>query len=249
MERHAISGRGRRNGWVTSALFAALLASPAPLPAFNPIHDASYNLEPAGNHSHGTHLSIAAIVDSRSTDIWTVPVSLALRVSPRVELGAGLRTAWGGGTDDHVPYLVFGAKWLARTRTSFQADILVPADADHGKGFSLGSHHRFRHASWLDSRLALRLGFMEALVEDDGLAAFEAGWYPTLMPGRALALELGFIGASQTRNFEGNLAIDLQPALLVHFGRHSTLKTAAALGLAGDRKEELRVKAQIDHGF
>jgi hypothetical protein len=160
-----------------------------------------------------------------------------------------LQTACGGGAGDHVPYLVFGVKWLTRTQTSFQADLLVPANVDQGKGFALSSHHRFHHFSEVDSRLALRLGFMEALVEDDAVAAFEAGWYPSLMAGRPLSLELGLIGSSQTRDFEGNLAMDIQPALIVNFHRGSSLKAAVAFGLAGDRKEQMRVKVQLDHGF
>lgn len=238
-----------RNRGVTWALAALALCLPAASPAFNAIHYASYNLEPTGNYPYGTHLSIAGIIDSRATDVWYVPASIALRASPQVELGAGLQTAWGEGAADHVPYLVFGVKWLTRTQTSFQADLLVPANVDQGKGFSLSSHHRFHHFSEVDSRLALRLGFMEALVEDDAVAAFEAGWYPIFMAGRPLSLELGLIGSSQTRNFEGNLAMDIQPALIVNFARGSSLKAAVAFGLAGDHKEEMRVKIQLDHGF
>lgn len=240
---------GSRNRGVTWALCAACLALPAGVPAFNPIHGASYDLEPAGNRPQRVDLSAAAVVDSRSTDVWEVPVSLALKASPVVEFGAGLKTAWGSGAGDHVPYLVFGAKWLARTRTSFQADLLVPADADHGKGFSLASLQRFHHFRVLDSRLALRLGFMEALVDHDALCAFEAGWYPVLMPGGPLAFELGLIGSSQSSGFESHLAMDIQPALIANFRRYSSLRAGVALGLAGDRKERLRAKAQINHGF
>lgn len=237
------------NRAVTAALLAALAAGPGRVSAFNPIHGASYDLEPAGNRPHTLHLAAAGILDSRSTDRWEVPFSLSLRASPRVELGGGIRTEWGSGTDGHLPYLVFGAKFLARTGTSFQGDLLVPAAGNRGKGFSLAALHRFRHAAWLDSRLAVRFGFMDALVRNDALAAFEAGWYPALRPGGPLAFELGLIGSSQTRDFEGNLAMDLQPALDVAYRRRGNLKVAVALGLAGDRKEELRVKAQLDQGF
>lgn len=241
--------RGMRNGGVTSALAAALLALPFPAAAFNPVHEASYDLEPAGNHSAGAHLALAGIVDARNTGVWGVPVSLAFRASPQVEFGGAVRTVWGSGVGDHVPYLVFGVKWLARTRTSFQADLLMPANVDQGKGFSLASHHRFRHFDILDSRLALRAGFMEALVRNDALAAFEAGWYPILMPRGPVAFEFGLIGSSQTRDFEGNLAMDAQPCLVVNFRRNSGLKVAVALGLAGDHKEHMRLKAQFEHGF
>lgn len=235
----------RRNLNVTLAiLFAGLRAAYA----FNPIHESSYNLEPRGNYSTGVNLAAAGIIDSRNTSVWAIPASVALRITPRMELGLGLKTQWGGG-GDHVPYLVFGAKWMAPGQTSYQVDLLVPANSNSGKGFSLASHHRFSYGSMLSSRLAVRLGFMEALANDDALMAFETGFYPTLSLGNALSLELGAIGSSQTKEFEGNLAMDLQPALNVGFARASTLQAAVALGLAGDHKEEMRVKLTLNHGF
>jgi hypothetical protein len=234
-----------RNLKVTlAALFAGLHAASA----FNPIHESSYNLEPRSNFGAGTTLSVAGIIDSRTTDIWRIPASVVLKAGPRMELGAGLKTVWGGG-DDHVPHLVFGIKWLARTQTSFQADLLVPANSGSGKGFSLASHHRFSYGSVFYSRLAARIGFMEALVRNDALMAFEAGFYPTLSLGRSLALELGLIGSSQTKGFEPNLAMDLQPGLNVGFARESTLQASVAIGLAGDHKEEMRVKLVVNQGF
>jgi hypothetical protein len=216
--------------------------------AFNPIHEASYNLEPRGNFQSGATLSLAGIIDSRNTGVWQVPASVALRVTPRMELGLGLKTNWGGG-DDHVPYLVFGAKWLSPGQTSYQADLLVPANSSAGKGFSLASHHRFGYGSNFSARFAARIGFMEALVTDDALMAFETGFYPTLSFGSGLSLECGLIGSSQTKDFEPNFALDLQPAVNVGFARASTLQAAVALGLAGDRKEEMRVKLTVNHGF
>lgn len=227
---------------------SAMLAAAVPARAFNAIHDASYDIEPSGNRPYGTHLSIAGVIDSRATDYWMVPASIALRASPDVEFGAGIQTRWGSA-DDHVPYLVFGVKWLTRTKTSVQADLLVPANVDNGKGFSLATYHRYRHFGPLSSHLAVRLGFMDALVDNDAILAFETGWYPTLFAGGPLALELGMIGSSQTKRFEEHLAIDLQPSLLVNFRKASSLKAAMALGLAGDRKEEMRVKLLLNHGF
>lgn len=236
-----------RNRWVTGAILASGLALAADTSAFNRIHDASYDPEPAGIRPRPATLSVAAFVDARNTGVWHVPVALAFRALPELEFGAGLKTAWGG-EEDHVPYLAFGAKWQTRSRTGFQADLLVPTNGNREYGLSLASLMRFHHFQALDSRLALRLGFLDALA-DRTLAAFEAGWYPVLLPGGPLSLELGLIGSSQTRDFEGHLGIDLQPALIVGFGRHSRLMAAAALGLAGDHKEHLRAKAQIDHGF
>lgn len=236
---------------VTSAAILgglAYLACAGSAGAFNAIHDASYDLEPHGNWAYGTHLSIAGIIDSRATDYWMIPASIALRASPQVEFGAGLQTRWGSA-QDHVPYLVFGVKWLTKTRTSVQADLLVPANVDHGKGFSLATYHKYSHFDAVGSHLALRLGFMEALVDDDAILSFETGWYPTLFPGQPLSLELGLIGSSQTKRFEEHLAMDMQPSVIVNFRKASSLQAAAAMGLAGDRKEELRVKLILNHGF
>lgn len=230
---------------VTAAVLLAVLQA---VEAFNPIHESSYSLEPRGNFNSGTTLSIGGIIDSRATDVWAVPASIALKASPRVELGAGLKTVWGDA-GDHVPYLVFGVKWQTHRTTSFQADLLIPANTDNGKGFSLASHHRFHYGGMFSSRLAARLGFMEALVENDALMAFEVGFYPTLEVAHPLSLVLGLIGSSQTEEFEGNLAMDIEPALVVAFARESSLKAGVALGLAGDRKEEMRSKIVLIHGF
>lgn len=215
---------------------------------FNSIHQASYDLEPRGMSRTQTLLSIAGIIDSRSTDVWEIPASLVLKPARAVELGAGIQTLWGE-VGNHVPYLVFGVKFLTRSRTTFQADMLVPAAIHSGKGFSLASHHRFSHGGPFSSRLTARVGFMEALVEEDALMAFEAGWYPAVSLGRGLSLELGLIGSSQTEGFERNLAMDLQPGLAASFARASTLRASVALGLAGDRKEEMQAKVQVNHGF
>ncbi|MDB5049988.1 MAG: hypothetical protein JWO30_3059 [Fibrobacteres bacterium] len=234
-----------RNIKVTIAAMAAVLQS---VFAFNPIHESSYNLEPRGMFPSGVNLSVAGIIDSRSTDVWAVPVSIAVKASRQVELGAGLKTDWGE-VDDHIPYLVFGVKFLTRSQTTFQADLLVPAHVSNGKGFSLASHHRFGYGSIFSTRFAARVGFMEALVDDDALLAFETAFYPTLALGRSLSLELGLIGSSQTKDFEGHLAMDLQPGLSVAFARASNLQVSVAVGLAGDRKEEMKTKVLLNHGF
>jgi len=216
--------------------------------ALNPIHESSYNLIPSGNFESPTTLSVGAYVRSQNTSVYAIPVSLALQAAPRVELGARLQLE-AGDVKDHLPYMVFGVKWLTLRHTSVQADLLVGTDFDAGKGFAISTHHRFTYTSWLSSRLSARLGFMDALVAEDGLMAFEAGFYPTVTVARALSLELGMIGSSQTTGFERYLAMDLQPGLRVNFARDSMLEAMVALGLAGDRKEELRAKAVVVHGF
>lgn len=227
---------------------AALIAAVQASLAFNPIHFGSYDLVPHGKYEAATTLSLAVQMDSRRTGAWDVPASLALEVSPRMELGAGLKTHWGE-SDDPVSYLVFGVKWKTLQNADFQVDLLVGADAARGKGFSLASLHRFRHFTRLHSQLTARIGFMDALVENDALMAFECGFYPALVPVRPLTLQLGMIASSQSSGFERHLAMDLQPALQVRYRRGSMVETAVALGLAGDRKEEMRVKVALIHGF
>jgi hypothetical protein len=216
--------------------------------ALNPIHESSYNILPSGLYPSQVTLGIGAYVQSQDNSVFHAPVSVALQAGPRVELGAGLKTTWGDD-EDHIPYMVFGVKWLALSHTTFQADILVGTGHNEGKGLSFATHHRFQYASSFYSRLAVRIGFMEALVDDDALLAFETAFYPTLVLARSLSLELGIIGSSQTKDFERHLAMDLQPALKVAFARSSFVETAVALGLAGDRKEDLRVKVAVIHGF
>jgi|GEM_PF-1996847 len=216
--------------------------------AFNAIHESSYDMRPSANFRSGTVVSGAGIFDSRHTGTFGLPLSIALKASSRIELGGGLKTAWGD-IDEHISYLVFGAKWAALNGTTFQGDLLIGAEASRGNGFSLSSLHRFSYSSRFYSHLSVRAGFLEALVENDALMAFEGGFYPTLALARPLSLQLGLIGSSQTEDFEGHLAIDLQPALQVRFGRESMVETAIAFGLAGDRQEEMRVKVSIIHGI
>lgn len=215
--------------------------------ALNPIHESSYDLLPRGNFSSTATLEVAGIFAS-GDHAAGVPVSLAFRATPKLELGAGLKTFWGD-VDDHIPYAVFGAKYLVPGQTSLQADLLVGMNSGAGNGLSLAAHHRFGYSPRFFSRLVGRLGFMDALVNDNALMAMELGFYPTLNLMRPLSLELGLITSSQTTDFDGNFALDFQPALQIHIGRESTVETAVALGLAGNHKEDLRVKVALLYGF
>lgn len=236
----------RCNLYVTLACLAAGLA---PAWGLNPIHESSYNLLPRGKFASSGAVSIAGILDSRRDDFWQMPFSISLEASQRVELGAGIKTQWGDATDDHVPYLVFGAKYLLDGATTLQGDLLLGANVNAGKGFSFGVHHRQGHAQRLYSRLVGRLGFMEALVEDDALLAMEAAFYPTFVIVRPLSIEMGLIASSQTKHFNDYFALDIQPALLVHIGKESLVETAVALGLAGENREDMRVKVAVIYGF
>lgn len=236
----------RRNLHATLALMSALVG---PALALNPIHESSYNLVPRGKSASSGWFSIAGILDSRVDDFWKVPFSLALEAGPRVELGAGIKTQWGGASDDHVPYLVFGGRYMLTGATTLQGDLLLGANVTAGKGFSLGLHHKEGHGRRLFSRFTGRLGFMEALVEQDALLALETAWYPTLQIVRPLSVEMGLIASSQTTDFNDHFALDLKPALQVHMGRESMVESAVTVGLAGERREDLRVQVTVIYSF
>lgn len=236
------------------ATLAALLLLPPVLGlssawALNPIHDASYSLVPRGKYAASTVLSIDGVIDSRRDGLWLMPFSLSLEAGSRIELGAGLKTAWGDNADDHIPYMVFGGKYLLSGSTTLQADILLGVDESSGKGFSLAVHHKEGHSSRLFSRLTGRFGFMEALVRDDALMGMEAAWYPTLSIVRPLSLECGLIASSQTKNFNDWFALDIKPALQVHLGRESMVEAAVYLGLAGEQREDMRAQVAVIYTF
>lgn len=233
---------------------AALLASAlalwlAPAWGLNPVHDASYSLVPRGKHASTAVFSVNGVVDSRADDSWRLPFSLSLEAGSKGELGAGLKTQWGGNAGSHIPYMVFGGKYQLSGATTLQGDILLGVDEGSGKGFSLALHQRVGHARRLFSRLTGRFGFMEALVRDDALMAMEGAWYPTFSLFRPLSLECGLIASSQTRNFDDWFALDLKPALQVHIGRDRMVESAVYLGLAGPQREDLRVQVAIIYGF
>ena len=212
----------------------------------NPIHESSYNLLPRGKFASSFTVDVGGITSSGS-DVFEVPFSLSLEATPRLEFGAGLKTGWAG-SEDHIPWIVFGAKYLARGGTTFMGDLILGANSP-GKGFALGAHHRFAHARRFYTRATGKLGFMEALTDNDALMAFEAAAYPTVNIVRPLSLELGFITSSQTEDFNDNFALDMQPALLVHIGGESVVEAAATVGLAGERREDLRIKVVVIYGF
>ena len=235
--------------WVLSL---ALIFCTRTAQAINPIHESAYDLIPTTNYKAATTLSAGLNVRSNADKIYEVPLGIALRATPRIELGAKLETNWGD-VHDHAPLLICGVKWLTLKQTSIQADFLFGINNANGsqgnKGLAFSTYYKFQYASWLSSGLSGRLGFMEALVSEDALMAMEFGFYPALNFNSALTFEMGLITSSQSKNFENHLAMDLQPALRVGFDRVSWVETAIALGLAGNRKEDFRLMVSIIHGI
>ena len=103
----------RRNMYATLAVVLALAQRALPL---NPIHEASYSLVPRGKFASRALFALAGSVDSRADGAWALPFSLSLEPVPRAELGAGLKTYWGNGSGDHIPYMVLGAQIPALRR-------------------------------------------------------------------------------------------------------------------------------------
>jgi hypothetical protein len=232
---------------IRNALILSLAAALGQAFAMNPIQESSYDLLPRGNYSSTATLEAAGIFASGANGMG-LPVSLAFRATPRLELGAGIKTFWGD-VGDHIPYAAFGVKYLAPGQNSLQAHLLVGMTDGAGNGLTLALHHRFGYSARFYSRLVGKLGFMDALVNDDALMAMELGFYPTLNIMRPLALEFGLITSSQTSQFDRNFALDFQPALQIHFAREATAQMAVALGLAGDHKEDVRAKMTLLYGF
>jgi hypothetical protein len=79
--------------------------------------------------------------------------------------------------------------------------------------------------------------------------AFEAAWIPALHFGRGLSVECGLVASSQFSDFNDYFALDLQPALSVGLGNDGAVLSQVTVGLAGERREDLRVKIALARGF
>ncbi len=224
------------------------MALPTSVSALNPIHESSYSVLPRGKYSSPFTLQTGTYFFAESSPSFDVPLTVTLSGSDKLEIGVGLKTRWVD-VEDNVPFMVFGAKLALDRSTSVHIDMLLHTNDRAQRGLTLGLHQLFASGGQFYSRLTGKVGMLDALVRDDALMAMEAAWYPTLRLMSPLSVELGVIASSQTFEFENNLAIDLQPGLIVHIGGESVVETMVTLGLAGDFKEDLRVKMGIVKGF
>ncbi len=233
-----------------SRAFIVLLA-PAlwtPVLALNPIHESSYSVLPRGKYNSAFTVQAGTYFHAENSPSFDLPIAFTLSGSDKLEIGVGLKTRWVD-VPDNVPYMVFGAKLALDRSTSLHVDMLLSTDRRSDRGLTLGMHHLFASSGQFFSRLTAKAGFLDHLVANDALMAMEVAWYPTLRLMGPLSAELGIIASSQTTGFEDYLAIDLQPGLIVHIGPESVVETLITLGLAGDRKEDLRVKVAVVRGF
>lgn len=170
----------------------------------------------------------------------TVPVALGLRAAPRLELAGGLRTVWLH-EGNPLPHLLLGMKYDLAGSACVEGDLWISTAADEAHGLVLSWFARRGFGRRLSMLWNLKLGMLD-LFTDEALFAMEGALYPALRLGRSVRMELGFIASSQTDAFEEHLAIDLQPGIVVPMGREGILGVHAAMGLAGDRQEDVRLK-------
>jgi hypothetical protein len=228
---------------------AAMLAALHSAFAYNQIHESSYNIQPRGMFSAPVTLSVSGFVDPEYSDQFGLPVSFAFKATRQFEIGAGLQSGWDVGEGRvNVPYLVFGAKFLSSGATTFQGDLMFPANSGSNMGMSLAMHRRFG-GELFTQRVGLRAGTMDALVDGHALMSFEASYFPALNFSRGFAFEFGMFASSQTSDFDGHLGMDLQPGFIVPLSRGSSLQPFVIIPLAGDNAVPFRAQILINIGF
>jgi len=215
--------------------------------ALNPIHESVYSAYPS-SLSHGEpSLHLAAIIPEGG-DWVEIPAALSFGIGASAELGAGLKTIWGND-GDHIPYFVLGGQLALTSRSSLGLHLLFDANGGKNNGLTFTGDKRIGHGRKLYSELHARLGFMEALVTDDALMAFEGQWIPSLILLPNVTLQCGVVASSQTKHFNDFFALDLEPGVRVPTGRESAVVTTFTLGLAGEHRTDFRAKVAAVHAF
>jgi hypothetical protein len=229
--------------------FVAALAALQSAFAYNQIHESSYNIQPRGLFSAPVTLSISGFVDPEYKEQLGLPVSFAFKATRQFEIGAGMQSGWdlGAGNVD-VPYLVFGAKFLPGGATTFQGDLMFPANSGSTMGMSLAMHRRFG-GNFFTQRLGLRAGTMDALVDGHALMSFEASYFPTLNFRRGIAFELGMFASSQTSDFDTHFGMNLQPGFIIPLSRGSSVQPFVVIPLTGDNVVPFRAQILFNIGF
>jgi CheY-like chemotaxis protein len=197
-------------------LLVVLAISASSVFSLNPIHTAGYASRDREAMQADILFETGGIFRDGDPVHAAIPVAVALGIG-KGELGAGLKTNWGG-RGDAISHFVLGAKLKTDRNKTLGASLLAPLSEGGNAGLmleALGKNGLGRrlHAQWVG-----RLGFMEALAHSGALMAMELSWTPKLTLGRGLILEAGLIGSSQSKNFDGSFSLDLQPGLQVGLG-------------------------------
>lgn len=213
---------------------------PFPVSALNPIHESVYLAYPTGLSRGEPALQMAAIV-AEGGDALDLPLGLSFALGKQFELGAGIKTAWGNGRDP-VTSWVLGLSAALDARTALGAHLMFSASGSELVGLTLLGHRRGGWSRRIATVSDLRLGFLSALAHENALLAFEGSYALRLHLAGPVSLHAGAVASSQTRHFNEHFALDFEPGLHVGTGRNSAVQTLITLGLAGERREGLRVK-------
>ncbi len=233
-------------------IFPGILALWVIFPAYglNSIHESTYMLKE--NHSIHRDYAVAAGLwfEPGGNTLFFVPVSGALGITPGFELGASLRTAWGGGSGgNHFAHLVAGGKYKLRPDFTLEADLFLGLASVYNNGLSIQTHLKRSYSQRFSALLSGKVGFMDHFV-DHALMAMELAFYPIINISNSISFECGIMASSQTDNFDGHHAIDLQPGLEFKLGGEGRVSTLITMGLAGPaRQGDTRVKVLWHKAF
>jgi hypothetical protein len=208
--------------------------------ALNPIHESTYLAYASGLSQGEPTLHVAAIIPKGGETVG-LPLGLSLALGSRLEIGGGVKTQWGGGGNPLAAF-VFGAQYGLSGRTALGLHLLLDADNGDNQGLTLTWHQRGGLSRKISTEADLRLGLLDALVENKALFALEGSYGLALAITRGVGLQVALITSSQTKQFNDHFALDLEPGLRVGTGRQSAVETVFTVGLAGERREDFRVK-------
>jgi hypothetical protein len=220
--------------------FSALVLGVAGMAfALNPIHESTYSAYPQVL-TRGKGAMHAAVIVPKGADGLSLPIGAALSLAPNFELGAGLKAYLGDNSD--ISHLAFGGQYGVSGRTTMGLHLLVDMNGGDSHGLTAAFYRQGSLAPSIATGLSLRLGFLDALVSPDALCAFEAGYALRILLAHGVSLGAGLVGSSQTSDFNDHFALDLEPEVRVGTGRNSAVATILTFGLAGERRESMRVK-------
>lgn len=208
--------------------------------ALNPIHESTY-LAYGGGLSQGMPTLHAAFIVPSGGDVIDIPIGQSLALGPRFEIGGGLKTQWGGA-DDLIPAIVFGGQIAVSSRSALGLHFLMSTHGGDYNGLTGVWHTRGGLGRKVSTDFDFRLGFLDALVDGNALCAMELSYGLKLHVTRGVSLLGGLVASSQTKSFNDHFALDVEPGVHVGTGRNSGVQTVVTLGLAGERRETMRVK-------
>ncbi len=208
--------------------------------ALNPIHESTY-LAYGGGLSQGMPTLHAAFIVPPGGDVLHIPIGLAFALGRSFEIGGGLKTQWGG-SDDLIPAVTFGGQFAVTNQSALGLHFLLSTHGGDYNGLTAVWHTRGGLGRKVSTDFDFRLGFLEALTDGNALCAMELSYGLKLHVTHGVSLLGGLVASSQTTQFNDHFALDVEPGVHVGTGRQSGVQTVVTLGLAGERRETMRVK-------